>query len=246
MTVPTVASRAVLAAFVVFLSLVPSRAPGQNAISALAGYVHHAEGEVFLDNNRLEVEPADFLHVLEGQHLSTAAGQAEVMLTPEGFLRLGHDSEFEMISAGLASATVRLSSGSAVVDLVSVFDRDSVRLLVGETELRFLKPGVYRVDMLRECQPTVRVYAGRALVLTEEKERKVKAHNQAVLAGDELQIAAFDRTHRDALDEWSERRAAVIENALRGRGKRGSAEDVLGGLGSPRWQTARRQGIYFQ
>ena len=50
--------------------------PAQYALSAMAGYVHYTDGEVWIGDRAIAPKPEDFEHVLEGRRLRT--GQVDV------------------------------------------------------------------------------------------------------------------------------------------------------------------------
>jgi hypothetical protein len=197
------------AVFLALVTLLPE-ARSQTVISAMAGYIHHAEGEVFLDDRPIQPKPADFLLVLDGQRLRTGEGKAEVMLTPGGFLRLGSNSEMEMISAGLARARLRVTSGAAIIQMLSIFEKDAVAVLAGDGEIQFPKPGVYRVNATNS-PPALKVFEGKAVVLSGDHKRDLKGKQALALSGIETAEAEkFDPKEKDPLDEWNQTRAEAL------------------------------------
>jgi hypothetical protein len=216
----------VLQTSAVFLALVtlPAEARGQTVISAMTGYIHHAEGEVFLDDRPIQPKPTDFLLVLDGQRLRTGEGKAEVMLTPGGFLRLGSNSEMEMISAGLARARLRVTAGSAIVQMLSIFEKDAVAVLAGDGEIQFSKPGVYRLNATNPA-PALKVFEGKAAVLSGDYKRDLKGKQTLALSRIEAaEVEKFNPKEKDPLDEWSETRAEALGQIAR------SSKSAEGGM----------------
>ena len=128
----------------------PAAAFSQDVISAKAGMINHIEGSVLLQDERLiEVRPGS-LHLEAGHRLRTEDGRAELLFAVGSYLRLGPQSEVEMVSAGLTSASVRVHRGSMIVDAYIVYDEDSLTVLVGEAEVRLLQKGLYRLDAAEE------------------------------------------------------------------------------------------------
>jgi hypothetical protein len=188
---------------------------GQNVISVMGGFIHHVEGEVFLENRPLQQTPAEFLHVLDGQRLRTADGRAELLLTPGGFLRLGPHSEIEMIAAGLGRARLRVTGGSAIVELLSVYDKDSLAVLAGDGEVRFPKAGLYRVNATGP-PATLQVIRGKAVVLSGDSKRDLKGKQELALSGiDSAAVVKFDPKQKDPLDEWNQTRADTLAKSAR-------------------------------
>jgi len=211
-------------AFLAFAAL-QTQASGQTVISAMAGYIHYVEGEVFLDNRRVEPKPTEFLHVLDGQRFRTGEGRAEILLTPGAFLRLGSNSEIEMISAGLARARLRVTEGSAIVQLLSVFEKDAIAILAGDGEVSFPKPGLYRVDA-ENPNALLRVSRGKAVVLSGDQKRELKGKQTLALSGiDAAAVEKFDPKQKDPLDEWNQTRAdALVQVARDRRGEEGGMD----------------------
>jgi hypothetical protein len=194
-----------------------SAMPAQYTLSAMAGYIHHTEGEVWLGERAIAPKPEDFEHVLEGRRLRTGQGRAELMLVPGSFVRVGAESEIEMVSAGLTDATLRLLAGSLIVDLQTQFEKDAIGIKVGDKEVRFRKTGLYRIDA---AAGRLRVIDGRARVEGASGEGfDVKSGQESPLeAGGPEKLA---KGEGDALDEWNgerhEKLAVLAERARQER-----------------------------
>ncbi len=182
--------------------------PAQNVISAMAGYIHHIEGEVYLQDRLLDSKPTELNHVIDGQTLRTGDGYAEIMLTPSSFIRLGHDSALEMINGGLTAARMRLVKGDAVVDLPVLFDADSIVVFLGETEAHLNKTGRYE---LTADPPSVETFSGRADVEVggEVVQVKGKRHWEQGAAP-----AKIETEPTSELLAWSEGRQKKLEDVL--------------------------------
>ena len=202
----------------------------QYTISAMAGYIHFAEGEVWLEDRAIAPKPEDFLHVMEGRKLRTGQGRAELLLVPGSFVRMGSESEVEMVSAGLASAVLRLHSGSVMVDLQTQFEDDGIAVLIGNDEVRFRKSGLYRLDATEENR--LSVMDGRARVTMASGEQyDVKSGRAGDLAAG-LSIK-LGKPEPDSLDDWSRERhdelGVLAENARKERWE-GMSEDERNAL----------------
>ncbi len=188
-----------------------SGASAQTMVSAMAGYVHHVEGEVLIEGKRIQPKPEDFLHVQDGQALTTREGRVELMLTPGSFLRLGPSSEFEMIDAGLLSARMRLHSGNAVLELYSVDDGENLVLEAGDSEIKFTSGGSYRIDADGD-HAVVKINRGQAKVSSQElKPRKLGAGRSLTLPMDlAAKAVKFNRSDPDPLTDWSKVRQTKL------------------------------------
>ncbi len=228
MSGPNRKSQAFLAGVAFLAFAIPIRQSfGQGMVSAMGGYIHHTEGEVFLADRPIHPKPTEFLLVLDGQRLRTGDGRAEVMLTPGGFLRLGHNSEIEMIAAGLGRSRLRVTQGSAIVHMLSIFEKDSVAVLAGDGEVQFPRPGLYRVNA-GDPEPELKVFNGKAVVLSGDQKRDLKGKQVLALshAGD-AEIEKFNPKEKDPLDEWNETRAEALGKIARDSRKNGEGMDPL-------------------
>ena len=95
-----------------------SAAFAQVAISTAPGLLHYAEGQVFLDEDKVEFGPAQFATLKSGQRFRVGDGRAELLLSPRALLWMGKDSELEFLSDDLLSIRVRLHQGSAVIQVI--------------------------------------------------------------------------------------------------------------------------------
>jgi len=186
--------------------------PAQTVISARAGLLNHLSGCVILDGNHIEASRLRLTHLIPGRHLRTEDGHAEVMLGPEVFLRLGFESEIEMVSTDLEAPQVRLLSGSALIDANGLTAREPVSVLLGRHEVRLVKKGLYRLDIPREGPEAVTVWNGRAVVAGDSRERTIRERHAVELGGDVKNLAPRRvlRSKNDALDDWSAERATAI------------------------------------
>lgn len=200
-----------MAAFGAFLTYAPPGA-GQYVVSAMAGYIHFAEGGVLLQDKPFRYNSAEFVHVGNGQHLRTLDGRAEIMLIPGSFIRLAPGSEFEMIQAGLLSAEMKLNQGSAVVDLLGAMDTDEIVLHVGDARLTFLKNGLYRLDLPPGGDAVIRVTHGKARVEFQGGKIDIGGKRELTLtpSDEKLRAARFDKLEPDELDRWNAERGKLL------------------------------------
>lgn len=188
-------------------------ADGQSVISTHSGVVHFSEGAVYLGDQPLESHPGKFSSVPQGAELRTAAGRAEVLLTPGVFVRVGEQSKIRMVANKLSDTRVELLAGSAVVDSAEPTSGTSVTLLYKNWSVRFPKQGIYRID---SDPARLWVFQGRA---------EVSAGNHEPLSVQQGMYVPFaavlvpERTidqPRDSLSIWAEGRQQSIsaDNAI--------------------------------
>jgi hypothetical protein len=190
----------------------PAGLPAQTIISVRAGLLNYTEGCVLLDGTHLESKRTRLIHLVPGQHLRTEDGHAEIMLGPEIFLRLGFESEAEMVSTELEAPQVRLWAGSALIDANGLTDQSPVSVLVGNFEVRLVKKGLYRVDMPGKGPQIVTVRNGQALVATENRKKTIPEKHQVELGENIKNLVArrVEHSKKDALDNWNRQRASTI------------------------------------
>jgi hypothetical protein len=187
---------------------------GQSVISARSGIVHFFEGAVYLGDQPLESHPGKFSSVPEGAELRTAEGRAEVLLTPDVFVRIGQRSAIRMVANKLSDTRVELLAGSAVVDSTESGSGTSVTLIYRNWNVRFFERGVYRID---SDPPRLWVLQGNAEVSANP--------NQGALLVEQGMYVPFapvlvpERSidePRDALSTWAEGRQQSIsaDNAI--------------------------------
>jgi hypothetical protein len=189
--------------------LVTGSAIGQYVISAKSGLVHYTEGEVFL-GEAINPKPGEYPEVKEGQHLTTKAGRAEVLLTPGVFLRLAENSAIAMLSNKLTDTRVEIVSGSAILEVGEVTKGSSIELVVSGVEIEVRKPGVFRVDATNP--PLVRVYDGELAVVDKSGPIKIKEGKQMLLTSVPA-IEKFPKDETDSFLRWAGRRSGYMSLA---------------------------------
>ena len=76
------------------------------------GTLNYVEGQVSVQGQKQSPKSVGTTYLEPNQVLDTRNGNAEMLLTPGIFLRIGHNSEVKMISPGLADTQVQLTNGS--------------------------------------------------------------------------------------------------------------------------------------
>lgn len=204
-------------------------AQGPTHGSAVPGTVNYVEGSVSLDGQALTSASVGNANIGENQVLSTAQGRAEVLLTPGVFLRLGDNSAVRMVSPNLTDTRVALMNGEATVEVTELFKQNRIQIGVNGIMTTLLKPGVYEFNA---TQPQVAVYDGEAMVLSGDRQIKVKKGHEAQLTG-VVHVAKFDRkTQQDQLYAWSNLRSEYEAQA-----SAQSAQNIFVG-GGPAWYGA--------
>jgi hypothetical protein len=189
-------------------------AAAQSVISTHSGVIHFFEGAVFLGDQPLESHLGRYPSVPLGGQLSTAAGRAEVLLTPGAFLRLGEQSSIRMLGNDLADTQVELQAGSAIMDSGEPNPGTSVTVVYKDWRIHFLQKGSYRIDA---GQARLSVRQGEAEVFARDAGEPVLVDTGMSLPLDSA--LAPERSAQqvgDALSDWSTGRGQSIsaDNAI--------------------------------
>lgn len=176
-------------------------------ISAKAGGVNFIEGKVSVtrtDGKSGYLLKGDTVEI--GDKVTTGAdGKAEILLNPGSFVRLAPNSEFEFVTTALDDLRLKLTRGSAILE---VYADDDYTVLVNTPNAQFLaiKSGVYRIDVLADNSSKLEVWEGKARVNNAE----VKEGRAATVAAGSTAVAKFDRDEKDSLELWSRTRAKEL------------------------------------
>jgi len=133
--------------------------------------------------------------------IATTDGYAEVLLTPGAFLRIGHNSEAQLVSAGLAGVNVELTQGSAMVEAADIVKGTTLDFTVNGVPVQIEKKGLYSFDATDRA---IRVLDGKADVQQAERTITLKKGDELALNG-EAKKHDFDRKaeEKQPLYVWS-------------------------------------------
>lgn len=186
----------------VILSAAISTARADAPAAGHVGALEYIEGQAFVDGQVVAGNQEKLPILNEGSILRTAKGHAEMLLTPGVFLRLGDQSEISLTAAGLADTSVRLNSGSAVLEVDDLHKDNLVRVQVGSETVRVLKTGLYRFD----SQPGgVEVLHGQAAATQGDRTLKAGKHHE--VESSDFRVARFKSEPDDGLSRWSRLRS---------------------------------------
>lgn len=184
--------------------------PAQPVISAKAGTIAKAEGQVYLGDQLVEDSLTKFLDIKENGVVRTEEGRAEVLLTPGTVLHLGENSSFRLITNRLIDTRLELLTGSAVVDVEEIAKDTSVTVVCKDGAIAMSKAGHYRFD----AEPArIKVFFGIADVQIGGQHVEVTAGKMLGLTGDTASVEKFDRNDTDSLDNWARRRGDIMAMA---------------------------------
>jgi hypothetical protein len=186
------------------LTLAALSIPARAAIPAAPGVVNYIEGAASIDGQPITSKDIGQAEVKQNQTLATGQGKVEMLLTPGVLLRLGPNSQVRMVSPGLTDTRVEVLRGTAMVEATDLHKENNIRIVDHGVTTTLVKNGLYDFDA---NTPRVRVYDGKAIVQSNDKQVHAGKGKQVLLAADQLKAVSFDRNQRDDLYAWSSLRS---------------------------------------
>jgi hypothetical protein len=203
-----------------------------NANTPPPGTLNYVEGQVYADGQMQTPKSVGSTYLEPNQVLDTGHGNAEMLLTPGVYLRLGHDSEARMINPGLANTQVQLTKGSGMLEVDQLFKENNLSVVVDNTPTRIEKNGLYEFNA---NQPSVKVLDGEAVTYQGDHGSKLKKGHELLMAEGQPPVRKkFDvaQVETDPLYRWSKLRA---EYATQANVDEGNALMAEGGWWGPGW-----------
>jgi hypothetical protein len=171
------------------------------------GALNYVEGQVSLDGQSLSPKSVHGESLEPNQVLETGSGNAEVLLTPGVFLRVGNNTEVRMISPDLADTRVQLVNGKAMLEVAELFKQNNLGVVVNGATTQIEKQGLYAFNA---SQPSAAVLDGEARVFVQDQSIKLKKGHEINLSGTQsLKAYKVDKAalNNDSLYRWSELRS---------------------------------------
>lgn len=181
----------------------------QNVVSAKAGLVHYAEGDVLVAGKPVEKKIALFTTMKPGEVLATSEGRAEVLLGPGSFLRLGENTQVKLVNNELSDVRVQLLQGSVILESAETEKDNKTTILFKDTAFSPRKDGVYSLDAAPDLK--VRVWQGEgALTAGSGQPTALKSGKQVEIADGAPVVTKFDKDDTDVLYRWAKRRSGSV------------------------------------
>ena len=198
---------------------------GQNrekfVISARAGGINAITGGATVSSRR---DASDWQQLMITDDLNSGDrvrteydGRVEILLNPGSYLRLGGNSEVELLDNSLANLEVRLLRGTAIVEATGA---DGLELNIGistpHTRLAIVRQGLYRLNVVPEDATELIVRKGR--VILSDSHTKVKGGNKVIFSATNVLVAKLtkeEKKNKDDVETWSKNRAETLAKANR-------------------------------
>ncbi|HZP00789.1 MAG TPA: hypothetical protein VFD30_10885 [Terriglobia bacterium] len=196
------------------------------------GTLNYVEGQVSVEGQKQTPKSVGTTYLEPNQVLDTGNGNAEMLLTPGVYMRVGANSEVKMISPGLADTRVQLDSGSAMVEVDELFKENNVSVVVGDATTRLEKNGLYD---FHANPASVRVLDGKAMVFEGDQQIKLTKGRETLLT--EAQPLSKEKYNKQLVEEdplyrWSKLRS---EYASESNVETANALLMYGGWYGPGW-----------
>ncbi len=206
-----------VATFVLFLSVtgssqnrekfvISARAGGVNAVTGRATMRPHGNAEWRQLTIKEDLETGDLVR-------TGLDGRVEMLLNPGSYMRIGEDSEFELTDNSLENLEVRLTKGTAIVEVTGVDDEDLfIGITTPHTRMSIIRRGLYRVNVVPGDATELIVRKGR--VILEGSHTKVNGGNKVVFSSGSFSVAKLKGADKkDPLEAWSKDRAQMLAKA---------------------------------
>lgn len=195
----------------------PAQPPNRSAQSTNAqpgpGMITYVEGQASIDGQAIPLR-AETATLNPGQVLDTSSnGFVEVLVGPAAFLRLGHNSEVRMISAGLLGTKAELLRGKAMLEVDQLNDGTKVEIAMHGATAEIQKRGLYGFNM---DQQAIKVLDGKATVTEAGASVNIgRGHEVQLASAQPLKSRDFDQkvVRHEQLFAWSKARSKELMEA---------------------------------
>ena len=192
--------------------VISAKAGGINAISGQVGVHSRGNG----DWQQLSI--TDDLNT--GDRVRTDFdGRVEILLNPGSYLRVGGNSEVELLDNTLENLEVRLLRGTAIVEATGADDLDlNIGISTPHTKLAIVRHGLYRLSVIPGDATELIVRKGR--VILSDSHTKIKGGNKVVFSATNVSVAKLTKEEKklkdkEEVDVWSKQRAETLAKANR-------------------------------
>jgi hypothetical protein len=194
--------------------MIASPVSAQGIISAKVGIIQYIEGVAYLDDKLLQPNHFQFdnyIQMKDGQILQTKQGRAELLLTPDSYLRMGEDGLLRLEQNALKNIQLALERGSVLIEVVRDMKGNPMKLHYSKSVIEIRKAGLYRLDA---DSGVFRVYGGKAQATNENGKITVTVGRMVPLDG-KLVSSKFSVDSTDVLHKWAAQRSFNLVSANR-------------------------------
>ena len=186
-----------------------------NAVKGTAFY-QRGDGKFTLEAGH-KLQEGDFIKTEKNSY-------AELLLQPGNYLRVGGDSEFQILSEPNDRMRLRLNYGSITLEIMGREGEDSsdfyeslsqryelIRVITPNSVVFITRPGIFRINSSGAARTEMIVRDGEAVI----NGRRVKEKRSGVASSQGVVIAEINSKVEDDFDSWGRERAEVVVRANR-------------------------------
>ena len=131
-------------------------------------------------------------------------GRVEMLLNPGSYLRLGENSEFELVNNSLDNLELKLIRGTAIVEATGTGDSELlINITTPHANFAIVRHGLYRLNVVPDDATELIVRKGR--VMLNDSHTKVNGGNKVIFSATAgLSVAKLkgdDKKDRDDIDQ---------------------------------------------
>jgi hypothetical protein len=175
------------------------------------------EGDVLYEREVAKFKLEAALELKEGDIVRTATtGRAELLLQPGNYLRVGADTECQLLSDRYDRLKLQLNKGTISLELLrnewddpsNFFDTlkhgyELIRVITPNSEIFITQPGIFRINARADGRTEIIVRRGEALI----DGQRVKEKRSATAAKGKVDLVEIDPKVEDVFDVWGRERA---------------------------------------
>ena len=188
--------------------VISARAGGVNAVTGGATVRTHGKSEWELLTIKEDLQTGDSVK-------TGSDGRVEMLLNPGAFLRLGENSEFELVDSSLDNLEIRVLRGTAIVEATGADDSHmQINISTPHTKIAIVRRGLYRLNVVPGDNTELIVRKGRVML----DKTKIGGGNKVVFSSDNFLVAKLQKADKkkvDSFDTWSEERSDTVAEANR-------------------------------
>ena len=183
------------------------------------------KGDAFYRRQEVKFNLEPGLRLEEGDLIETRANSyAELLLQPGNYLRIGGESQLQIVSDGRDRMRLKLHRGSIAIEIVGREGESSwsfyeslsqryelIRILTPNAELFVTQPGIFRLNAISASHTDLIVRKGEAVL----SGLQIKDKRRASATSDGVSVREIDPKVEDAFDLWSRERAEKTVQANR-------------------------------
>ena len=206
--------------FALVMNAATARAQQQQSFEGFAIGVrpNAVKGEVTYqrENGTFDLEPG--LKLQEGDFIKSGANAyAELLLHPGNYLRIGPETECQIVNDQHDRMRFKLNHGVMSFEILSREEemlpsfsysvkhaQELIRVITPNATVFITEPGIFRVNAATAGRTELVVRNGEAVI----NGQRVKKKRSAVASGSAVTVAEIDLKNQDSLDLWARERAA--------------------------------------